>query len=202
MIGRLRGTLLLKQPPWVMLEASGVGYELEVSLATFGELPTLGEEAVLYTHLAVREDAHLLYGFATLDERGLFRSLIRVNGVGAKMALLILSGMSADTFARCVQEGDTTALTRLPGIGKKTAERLIVEMRDRLQTLDKVATGVFVTAEAGVLTPPDPVEDAISALIALGYKPPDATRMIKAIDCTGLSSDVIIRQALQATVKR
>lgn len=201
MIGRLRGTLVQKQPPLLMVEAAGVGYELEASLATFALLPAPGTEVTLYTHLTVREDAHLLYGFATQDERALFRSLIRVSGIGAKLALLILSGMTADTFARCVRDGDSAALTRLPGIGKKTAERLIVELRDRIKDLD---SGRYTPAVDGSFSsaPSDPVDDAISALIALGYKPPDANRMVKAVDDTGLSSEELIRRALQATVKR
>jgi len=201
-IGRLRGQVLLKQPPWVMVDVGGVGYELEVSLTTFGELPNVGEDAALYTHLAVRDDAHLLYGFANLDERSLFRSLIRVTGVGAKLALLILSGMNTPTFARCIQEGDTAALMRLPGIGKRTAERLVVEMRDRLQAPESGVSSGAPRSESGLAPSPDPIEDAISALVTLGYKPADAVRMVKAIDSTDLSSDQIIRQALQATVKR
>lgn len=201
MIGRLRGTLILKQPPALMVEAGGVGYELEASLTTFALLPMIGEGVSLYTHLAVREDAHLLFGFATLEERALFRSLIRVSGIGAKLALLILSGMSPETFARCVQDGDAAALTRLPGIGKKTAERLIVELRDRLRDLG-AESGLAVSSETLVAAPASAVDDAISALIALGYKPVDAARMVKAIDCEGLNSEDIIRRALQAAVKR
>lgn len=202
MIGRLRGQMLLKQPPWVIVEVGGVGYELEVSLTTFGELPNVGEEAILYTHLAVRDDAHLLYGFANLEERSLFRTLIRVTGVGAKLALLILSGMNTATFARCIQEGDTTALMRLPGIGKRTAERLVVEMRDRLQAPESGVSSGVPRSESGLTPRPDPIEDAISALVTLGYKPADAVRMVKAIDSTDLSSDQVIRQALQAMVKQ
>ncbi len=201
MIGRLRGTLLLKHPPLLLVEAGGVGYEMEASLNTFALLPASGDEIVLHTHLTVREDAHLLYGFATLEERALFRDLIRISGVGPKLALLILSGMNADTFARCVQEGDTNALVRLPGIGKKTAERLVVEMRDRIRN---PALGVETSVLSGKppTLPASALDDAISALIALGYKPADAGRMVKAMDCTGLSSEDIIRQALQAAVRR
>jgi Holliday junction DNA helicase RuvA len=194
--------MLLKQPPWVIVEVGGVGYELEVSLTTFGEVPNVGEEAILYTHLAVRDDAHLLYGFANLEERSLFRTLIRVTGVGAKLALLILSGMNTATFARCIQEGDTAALMRLPGIGKRTAERLVVEMRDRLQAPESGVSSGVPRSESGLAPRPDPIEDAISALVTLGYKPADAVRMVKAIDSTDLSSDQIIRQALQAMVKQ
>ncbi len=201
MIGRLRGVLALKHPPHLTIDVGGVGYDLEASLSTFERLPEVGAEITLHTHLAVREDAHVLYGFASLDERTLFRSLIRVSGVGAKLALLILSGMDVNTFSRCVQEGDTAALTRLPGIGKKTAERLIVDMRDRLGTLELGApftpAGTAAgSGEAGA------VADAVSALVALGYKPVDATRMVRALDSEGVGSEELIRQALQATVRR
>ncbi len=203
MIGRLRGLLVHKQPPQLLVEAGGVGYELEASLATFAQLPPTGSEIVLYTHLAVRDDAHLLYGFVTQSERALFRHLIRVNGVGAKLALLILSGMDTDTFTRCVSEGDSATLTRLPGIGRKTAERLIVEMRDRLKEL---APGSFKPAVGGTPTSgsvSEPAEDAIAALVALGYKTADAGRMIKAVkQPDGLSSEQLIRRALQTAVRR
>ncbi len=200
MIGRLRGTLLHKQPPHLLLDVRGVGYEIEVPMSTFYDLPGEGGEVILFTHLLVREDAHLLCGFATAAERALFRSLIKVNGVGAKLALAILSGISAEGFARCVQSRDAATLTRLPGIGKKTAERLIIEMRDRLEGF----TGLTVDASgrtAGLRAPDNPVEDAVSALLALGYKPPEATRLVRAVDCADLSSEEIIRRALQAAVK-
>lgn len=200
MIGRLRGVLAEKRPPYLMIEVQGVGYDLEASLSTFQNLPEVGSEVTLYTHLAVREDAHNLYGFATLSERVMFRSLIRVSGIGAKLALLILSGMNVDAFARCVQLGDTAALTRLPGIGKKTAERLIVEMRDRIDGLE---SGLDATSPgAAVPLAVSPREDAVSALVALGYKPPDAARMVEGLDTTGLLSEEIIRRALQAVVRR
>lgn len=200
MIGRLRGTLLHKQPPHLLLDVQGVGYEVEVPMSTFYELPAEGGEVMLFTHLLVREDAHLLCGFATIAERALFRSLIKVSGVGAKLALAILSGISADGFARCVQTQDTATLTRLPGIGKKTAERLIIEMRDRLEGF----TGLAVGAAGHVVGQPavdNPVEDAVSALVSLGYKPPEASRLVRAVDCADLPSEEIIRRALQAAVK-
>ncbi len=201
MIGRLRGILLDKRPPQLLLEVAGVGYEVEAPMSTFYQLPGTGAEITLHTHLVVREDAHLLFGFASERERALFRNLIKVNGVGAKMALAILSGMSADTFARCVQEGDSAALTRLPGIGKKTAERLIVEMRDRLA--DWQAEGVLpVVLAVPTSEVRDELKDAISALVALGYKPPEASRMVSAVECDGKTSEEIIRAALQRAVKK
>jgi len=200
MIGRLRGTLLHKQPPHLLLDVQGVGYEVEVPMSTFYELPAEGGEVTLFTHLLVREDAHLLCGFATGAERALFRSLIKVSGVGAKLALAILSGISADGFARCVQNQDAATLTRLPGIGKKTAERLIIEMRDRLEGFTGLGIGA-AGRMAGRSAPDSPVEDAVSALVALGYKPPEASRLVRAVDCIDLPSEEIIRRALQAAVK-
>ncbi len=201
MIGRLRGTLLEKRPPQLLLDVAGVGYEVEAPMSTFYQLPAVGNEVTLHTHLVVREDAHLLFGFANERERALFRNLIKVNGVGAKMALAILSGMNAESFARCVQEGDTGSLTRLPGIGKKTAERLIVEMRDRLEAWQ--ADGALpVVMATPIGSARDEVNDALSALVALGYKPPEASRMVNAIDAEGKNSEQIIRAALQNAVKK
>ena len=202
MIGRLRGLLAWKQPPYLMIDAHGVGYELEASLNTFQSLPELGAEVVLYTHLAVREDAHTLYGFANTAERGLFRNLIRVSGVGPRLALLILSGMSVDVFSRCVREGDTTALVRLPGVGKKTAERLIIEMRDRIGGLDSLPTTITLPGDLSTTTTATPRDDAISALVALGYKLPEASRMVQSLNTEGLASEAIIRLALQSSVHR
>lgn len=202
MIGRLRGLLVWKQPPYLMIDAHGVGYELEASLTTFQTLPEAGAETTLLTHLVVREDAHALYGFANPAERALFRSLIRVTGIGPRLALLILSGMSVELFSRCVRDGDATSLTRLPGVGKKTAERLIIEMRDRIGELG--LHSATVRLPDGQMVPPDasPVDDAISALVALGYKLPEASRMVQGLDSKGLSSEAIIRLALQASVRR
>jgi Holliday junction DNA helicase RuvA len=197
MIGRLRGVLAEKRPPHLMIEVQGVGYDLEASLSTFQALPEVGAEIVLYTHLSIREDAHTLYGFSALTERTLFRNLIKVSGIGAKLALLILSGMNAEAFARCIQDGDAVALTRLPGIGKKTAERLIVEMRDRIDGMD-LSTG-FTPREV-VAAAASNEEDAISALVALGYQPRDAARMVNNLDSEGLASEEIIRRALKAAV--
>jgi Holliday junction DNA helicase RuvA len=202
MIGRLRGLLVWKQPPYLMIDAHGVGYELEASLTTFQTLPETGAEVTLLTHLTVREDAHTLYGFADPAERSLFRHLIRVTGIGPRLALLILSGMSVDLFSRCVRDGDTASLTRLPGVGKKTAERLIIEMRDRIGELGLHSATVRLSA--GQIIPPEasPVEDAISALVALGYKLPEASRMVQSFDTDGLTSEAIIRSALQTSVRR
>ncbi|HET7396755.1 MAG TPA: Holliday junction branch migration protein RuvA [Gammaproteobacteria bacterium] len=192
MIGFLRGKLLRKQPPLLLLDVHGVGYEVEAPMSTFYDLPDVGSEIMLHTHLVVREDAHILFGFATEAERRLFRALIRVNGVGPRLALTILSGISADAFARCVRDNDSAALTRLPGIGKKTAERLVVEMRDRLDD----AQGEIGIGNAG-----SPREEALSALISLGYKPPEASRMLQGIKETDLSSEELIRRALQSAVR-
>ena len=202
MIGRLRGILAHKAPPWLVIDVGGVGYELEASLTTFQTLPEIGAEVTLHTHLAVREDAHTLYGFASTAERGLFRNLIRVTGIGPRLALLILSGMSVELFGRCVREGDTASLTRLPGIGKKTAERLIIEMRDRIGELGLNPSAVVLPGGRTVLSDATPLDDAISALVALGYKLPEASRMVQAIESEGMSSEAIIRQALQASVRR
>ena len=202
MIGRLRGLLAWKQPPYLMIDAHGVGYELEASLTTFQTLPEIGAEVTLLTHLAVREDAHTLYGFASPAERSLFRNLIRVTGIGPRLALLILSGMSVELFGRCVRENDTASLTRLPGIGKKTAERLIIELRDRIGELGLDPTAVVLPGGRAVTPAINPVDDAISALVALGYKLPEASRMVQSLDTAGLTSEAIIRLALQASVRR
>ncbi len=201
MIGRLRGELVSKAPPFLLLDVNGVGYDVESPMSTFYSLPTVGEQVTLFTHLAIRDDAHVLYGFASEAERALFRSLLKVSGVGAKMALAILSGMSADEFASCVQADDTAALVRLPGIGKKTAQRLIVEMRDRLDKLDLGDITLRPTGSASAVEH-SPVADAVGALIALGYKANDASRMVRGVDCEGLSSEDIIRASLKAAASK
>lgn len=202
MIGRLHGILLEKQPPQLLLDVGGVGYEVEAPMSTFYQLPATGEPLTLHTHLVVREDAQLLYGFSTESERRMFRSLIRINGVGAKLALTILSGISADEFARSIQESDTATLVRLPGIGKKTAERLIVEMRDRLTDWQIDVTLPVASANGAAMSAvPDEIRDAVSALISLGYKPQEASRLISTLDTDGLSSEEIIRAALKQAVK-
>ncbi|MDX1443922.1 MAG: Holliday junction branch migration protein RuvA [Gammaproteobacteria bacterium] len=199
MIGFLRGRIASKQPPQLVIDVNGVGYEVDAPMSTFYELPEVGEETFLHTHLVVREDAQLLYGFISEGERRLFRELIKVSGVGAKVAINILSGSSVEQFARAVNEGDAAALTRLPGIGKKTAERLLVEMRDRLKK--EPITGVSAVGGALPSQSASPADEAWDALVALGYKPAEATKMISKVETDGLASEVIIRQALQSTVK-
>ena len=196
MIGRLKGTLLEKRPPQLLIDVNGVGYDVEAPMSTFYVLPELGAPLTLLTHMVVREDAQLLFGFASESERGLFRALIRVNGVGAKVALGILSGISVDDFALSVNAGDVTSLTRIPGIGKKTAERLLVEMRDKL---DDLKLGGFAASSGGeaIAESASPAAQAAEALEALGYKPADAARMAKS--ASGDSVEAIIRSALQAT---
>ncbi|KFN43101.1 Holliday junction branch migration protein RuvA [Arenimonas oryziterrae] len=195
MIGRLRGLLVHKQPPWLMIEVGGVGYELEAPMSTFYDLPEVGREVVLFTHYAQKEDAVALYGFFHEAERRLFRDVQKVTGIGAKIALAILSGASVDEFARLVQSGDVTALTRIPGIGKKTAERIVVELRDR--AADFVGAGA-VLGSKGV--PADPVTEASVALQQLGYKPAEISRMVKDA-APGDSPEDIIRKALKSVLR-
>lgn len=197
MIGFLRGIVADKKPPQLMLDVNGVGYEVEAPMSTFYALPDVGSEVSLFTHLAVREDAHILYGFATRDERRLFRSLIKISGVGAKLALTILSGMSVEAFARCVDEEDPDTLVRLPGVGKKTAARLLVEMRDRIK--DAVPAGAG-TSRAGSKS--GALAEAQDALLALGYKPREASRLLENIDTEGLNTEELIRLALQGAVRK
>ncbi|MGR9051956.1 MAG: Holliday junction branch migration protein RuvA [Gammaproteobacteria bacterium] len=200
MIGFLRGKLAAKMPPLLVLDVNGVGYEVEAPMTTFYELPALGAEVKLFTHLVVREDAHILFGFAAESERLLFRHLIKVNGVGPKLALTILSGQSADEFRRCIRDSDTQALVRLPGIGKKTAERLIIEMRDRLPDLGSTTVSGDVTLDFQAAGS-SPVQEAVSALCALGYKPQDAAKMVRAVPAEGKSCEDLIRSALQGAAK-
>ena len=203
MIGRIRGILAHKQPPDILVDVGGVGYEVQVPMTTLFQLPELGAEVSLVTHFVVREDAQLLYGFITERDRELFRQLIRVNGVGPKLALTILSGMDATSFARCVQRDDISSLVALPGVGKKTAERLLVEMRDKLRDLlGELDTG-GETLAAGVAIEPvsDRVADAESALIALGYKPAEASKVVAAVnDDSVADSEELIRRALKSMV--
>ena len=196
MIGRLRGIIIEKQPPELVLDVHGVGYELSAPMSTFFNLPAVNEEVMLFTHMVVREDAQLLYAFATERERLLFRSLLKVNGVGAKLALTILSGSDVDAFARSVQDGDTASLTRLPGVGKKTAERLIVEMRDRLKEVSS-AMGIDTIVSDMPMTTAGAKSEAVEALVALGYKPGEADKMLRSFDSEGMTTEQIIRQALQ-----
>ncbi|HEY3487518.1 MAG TPA: Holliday junction branch migration protein RuvA [Gammaproteobacteria bacterium] len=197
MIGRLAGKIISKQAPSLILDVNGVGYEIDAPMSTFYVLPQPGEPAVLLIHTYVREDAINLYGFATEAERSLFRSLIRISGIGAKLALTILSGIEVGAFVRCVQSADESALVRLPGVGKKTAQRLLVEMKDRL---DNIAPGLAVSARP-LSAAGTPVEEAVTALIALGYKPVDASRMITAVERSGVGTEELIRMALKAAMR-
>lgn len=202
MIGQLTGKLLKKSPPQLLIDVQGVGYEVDAPMSTFYVLPEVGEQVRLLIHTHVREDAFQLYGFASDAERDLFRSLIRVSGIGAKLALTILSGIEVTTFIQCVQTEDSAALTRLPGVGKKTAERLVVEMKDKLSKA-VVEQSSNALAAAGLPQTGSPVEEAVTALIALGYKPPEASRMVRGVpevDAAANTED-IIRLALKATVK-
>ncbi|MDJ0739329.1 MAG: Holliday junction branch migration protein RuvA [Gammaproteobacteria bacterium] len=198
MIGRLRGRILAKQPPFLLLDVNGVGYEVEAPMSTFYVLPAGDDEIVLHTHLAVREDAHILYGFAREADRTLFRALLKVSGVGGKMALGVLSGMTAEEFGRAVQAGDIAALTRLPGVGKKTAERLVVEMRDKLDAVAELPGSAPPVAGSEPHKGAD--QDAVSALIALGYKPPEASRMVSKVFEAGMDTESVIRAALKGSV--
>jgi Holliday junction DNA helicase RuvA len=198
MIGFLRGRLAAKHPPVLLLDVDGVGYEVEAPMSTFYGLPGVGADVTLHTHLVVREDAHILFGFGTERERGLFRELIKISGVGPRIALGILSGVTVDEFHRCVEGQDAASLTRIPGIGRKTAERLIIEMRDRLKAL---AGGqpFEVRGPAGGPGPaPNPQAEAFSALVALGYKPPEVTRLLQKIDPSVTTTEELIRHALRA----
>lgn len=196
MIGRLRGILVSKRPPWVMIEVGGVGYELEVPMSTLYDLPEVGREVILLTHYAHKEDTVALYGFLHEDERTLFRNLQKVSGIGAKIALAVLSGVSTNEFARLVQAGDVTALTRIPGIGKKTAERIVIELRDRVAVTPGAAPG------APANLPRDPRGEAEAALQQLGYKATEAARLVAAAAADGDDAEAIIRKSLRAALGR
>lgn len=198
MIGFIRGKLVTKKPPLLVLDVQGVGYEIEAPMTTFYNLPSMGEIIQLHTHLVVREDAHILFGFSTEADRLMFRTLIKVNGVGPKLALTILSGQSAEEFQRCIHDNDTAALIRLPGVGKKTAERLIIELRDKLPALCEAggSQGNSMPNEAG-LPRNNARQEAISALCSLGYKAQDASKMVQGIPQGEQSCEEIIRLALQ-----
>jgi Holliday junction DNA helicase RuvA len=202
MIGRLQGTLLEKHPPAILIDVQGVGYELEASMSTFYHLPECGETITLHTHMVVREDAQLLYGFHSLSERQMFRNLIKISGVGPKLALTILSGMSAEDFSRCIMDGDSKSLTRLPGVGKKTAERLVIELKDRLEKDDSTQLSGTAGSTIKVERADNPVNDAVSALISLGYKAQQASQMVRDLDIEDKSTEEIIRAALQTTMDR
>ncbi len=196
MIGRLRGTLVSKQPPWLLVDVGGVGYELEAPLSTIFDLPATGKEVVLLTHHAVKEDSVALYGFLHESERALFRNLLKVSGIGAKIALAVLSGVSTGDFARLVQAGDVVALTKIPGIGKKTAERIVVELRDRVGGLEHVR----LPGQAAAGAPLDAAGEATVALQQLGYKPVEVTRLVQKVAADGDSAEAIIRKALRAAL--
>jgi Holliday junction DNA helicase RuvA len=196
MIGRLRGTLVSKRPPWLLVEVGGVGYELEAPMSTIYDLPVLGQEVILLTHYAVKEDSVALYGFLHESERALFRNLQKVSGIGAKIALAVLSGVSTADFARLVHAGDVVALTKIPGIGKKTAERIIVELRDRLDGLANLPGASM----QGNGAPLDAAGEAAVALAQLGYKPAEVSRLVQQVAADGDDAEAIIRKALRAAL--
>lgn len=206
MIGRLRGILLEKQPPQLLIDVAGVGYEVSASMTTFYQLPAVGSEIILYIHHVVREDAQQLFGFFEIRERALFRALIKVNGVGPKLAITVLSSITPDDFVRCVQDNDAGSLIRLPGVGKKTAERLIIEMRDRLA--DWQDEFIAVLPETTKKLPQQisggnskSSQEAISALVALGYKPQEASRAVLQLEIDNQSSEELIRLALKGMAR-
>ncbi len=206
MIGRLRGILIEKQPPELLIEVAGIGYEVQMPMSCFYELPKLGEEAVIYTHFVVREDAQLLYGFNTVKERALFREVIKANGVGPKLGLGILSGMTAGQFVSCVEREDISTLVKLPGVGKKTAERLVVEMKDRLKGWGAGDLFTPATDAAPVDThslealTSNAEEEAISALLSLGYKSQQASKVVAQVMRADMTSEALIKEALRAMV--
>ena len=196
MIGRLRGILISKQPPSLLVEVAGVGYEVEAPMSTIYDLPGVGKEVILLIHHAVKEDGVNLYGFLHEGERVLFRNLLKVSGIGAKIALAVLSGVSTDHFARLVLAGDVVALTKIPGIGKKTAERIVVELRDRLDGV----SGVPGASMGAVAAPLDASGEAAVALQQLGYKPAEVSRLVQKVAAEGDSAESIIRKALRAAL--
>ncbi len=206
MIGRLRGIILEKQAPELLLEVGGVGYEVAMPLTSFYQLPEAGNEAIVYTHFVVREDAQLLYGFINQTERSLFRQLIKANGIGPKLALTILSGMTAQQFVRCVQLDDVTTLVKLPGVGKKTAERLLVEMRDRLKDWGLPVTtpatdSMIIQDDEAVFSLPESAEqDAISALVSLGYSQLQASKAVQKVKRADAGSEQMIKDALRSMI--
>jgi len=207
MIGRLRGIVIEKQAPEILLEVAGVGYEVQLPLTSFYQLPATGQEAIVYTHFVVREDAQQLFGFSSVSERGLFRLLLKANGVGPKLALTILSGLTASQFVRCVQQDDITTLVKLPGVGKKTAERLLIEMRDRLKdwgvSVDTPVTDHLVLVGDEVESfslKESPEQDAIGALVALGYSQSQAANAVKKVFHADYSSEQLIKAALKSMI--
>lgn len=201
MIGFLRGRLAAKHPPQLLVDVGGVGYELEAPMSTFYNLPATGAEVSLFTHLIVREDAHILFAFGTERERRLFRELLKVSNVGPKLALALLSGMNVESFIACIDAQDVDTLVRIPGVGRKTAERLVVEMRDRIRAFGQ-AGGAAVLPGANAESTSGAQGEAFSALIALGYKPAEAVRLLKAVDASVQTTEEIIRRALQAAAAK
>ena len=197
MIARLAGTLIHKQPPLIVIDIAGVGYEVEAPLTVFDDLPETGQPVVILTHLAIKDDSHTLYGFSSEAQRTLFRQLLKISGIGAKLALTILSGASGDELARYVADNDTASLTRLPGIGKKTAERIIMELRDKLELIP--ATGGSAPGGSAVIAG-NASKEASHALSALGYKPQEVSRMVRQAAEPEMSAEEIIRRALQSMV--
>ncbi|MBF7073233.1 Holliday junction branch migration protein RuvA [Glaciecola sp. MH2013] len=208
MIGRIRGTLIAKIPPEVLVDVNGVGYEIQLPMTSFYQLPNVGDEAIIYTHFVVREDAQLLFGFSDTSERALFRELIKANGVGPKLACTILSGMSAQDFVHCVLNEDITNLVKLPGVGKKTAERLVVELKDKLEKLSKADANFDAGAAPTMVDIKKPLlhgaahakDEALSALLALGYKPAQAEKVIKQVYKEDMTSEQVIRESLKSMV--
>jgi len=199
MIGHIRGKIIEKQPPLLMVEAYGLGYEIDAPMSTFYQLPDVGQEVALFTHFVVREDAQQLYGFYTRDERLLFRTLLKVNGVGPRLALTILSSISPEEFVRSVLNNDTGSLVRLPGVGKKTAERLVIEMRDKLSDWHQADTDSS-TSTAKQSGRHQILQDAIAALVSLGYKQQEANRTVSKIDDGAANSQELIRLALKEMI--
>lgn len=202
MIGRIRGRLVEKQPSLLLVDVQGVGYEIEVPFSTSFALSELNQDIILHTHLVVREDAQLLYGFSTVKDRDLFRLLIKINGVGPKLALTILSGLDSTQLARCVRDDDAATLVKLPGVGKKTAERLLIELRDKLKDWGLPETDLLGGEDVNLeKSASSVIEEAESALIALGYKPQEASKAVSATKAEGLSSEELIRLALKGMVR-
>lgn len=197
MIGFIRGVLVHKEPPFILVDVQGVGYEVEVPMSTLFRMPDVGNEVQLRTQLIIREDQQTLFGFGTEDERQLFRNLVKVNGVGAKLALIILSGISVDGFIQCVQTEDTTALTKLPGIGRKTAERLIVDMRDRVENLSAQG-GPHVSVSGAAADGATPRAEAFNALVTLGYRPAETRKMLEKVTTENRTTEEILRSVLKA----
>jgi len=199
MIARLSGTLIAKQPPVLIIDVAGVAYEVEAPLSVFYDLPEIGKPLTLVTHLQIKDDGHNLFGFANEIQRTLFRQLLKISGIGAKLALTILSGATPDELARYVAEGDSASLTRLPGIGKKTAERIIIELRDKL---DHLAASITTPGGPAAAVPASSASEATHALVSLGFKPQEASQLVRLVVKADMSAEDIIRLALQATVKK